>query len=120
MTHRLTFGFVVGRGAIEDGVELFAVRERHVQLEEEAIELRFGQRIGALHLERVLRGQHEERLLEGMRRAPDRDAMLLHRLEQRALRLGRGAVDLVGEHDVGEDRALAELERVAARSAFRR
>ena len=30
--------------------------------------------------------------------------MLLHRLEQRRLRLGRRAVDFVGEHDVGEDR----------------
>jgi hypothetical protein len=38
--------------------------------------------------------------------------VLLHRLEQRALRLRRGAVDLVGEDDVGEDRALAERERL--------
>jgi hypothetical protein len=30
--------------------------------------------------------------------------MLLHRLEQRRLRLGRRAVDFVGEDDVGEDR----------------
>ena len=38
--------------------------KRHVELEEEAIELRFGQRVGALHLERVLRREHEERLVE--------------------------------------------------------
>ena len=31
--------------------------------------------------------------------------MLLHRFEQRGLRLGRRAVDFVGEHDVREDRA---------------
>ena len=36
--------------------------------------------------------------------------MLLHRLEQRRLRLRRRAVDLVREHDVGEDRARLELE----------
>jgi hypothetical protein len=30
--------------------------------------------------------------------------VLLHRLEQRRLRLGRRAVDLVGQDDVGEDR----------------
>ena len=48
-------------------MQLVAVREVDVQLEQEAIELRLGQRIGALHLERVLRGQHEERLLERVR-----------------------------------------------------
>ena len=36
--------------------------------------------------------------------------MLRHRLEQRRLRLGHGAVDLVDEHGVGEDRPGAELE----------
>ena len=35
-----------------------------MQLEEEAIELRLGERVGALHLERVLRREHEERLVE--------------------------------------------------------
>ena len=50
----------------------------------------------------------------------DGDAVLLHRLEQRALRLRRGAVDLVGEDDVREDRALAELEDLAARLRRRR
>jgi hypothetical protein len=49
-----------GRGS----VQLLPIGETHVQLEEEAIELRLGQRIGALHLERVLRREHEERLLE--------------------------------------------------------
>ena len=43
--------------------------------------------------------------------AVDRDAALLHHLEQRGLGLGARAVDLVGEHDVGEDRAGVELER---------
>ena len=33
-------------------------------LEHEAVELRLGQRIGALLLDRVLGGEHEERLLE--------------------------------------------------------
>ncbi len=35
--------------------------------------------------------------------------MLLHRLQQRGLRLGRRAVDLVGQDHVGEDRPLDEL-----------
>jgi hypothetical protein len=34
--------------------------------------------------------------------------VLLHGLEQRRLRLGRCAVDLVGQHDVGEDRTRRE------------
>ena len=34
----------------------------------------------------------------------NRDAVLLHRFEQRRLRLRRRAVDFVGQHDVGEDR----------------
>jgi hypothetical protein len=38
------------------------------------------------------------------------DRALLHRLEQRGLGLGRGAVDLVGQDEVGEDRARLELE----------
>ena len=34
----------------------------HEDLEHEAVLLRFGQRIGAFLLDRVLRGQHEERI----------------------------------------------------------
>ena len=44
----------------------------------------------------------------------DGDAALLHALEQARLGLGRGAVDLVDEHDVGEDRPGPELEAVLA------
>ena len=46
----------------------------------------------------------------GWRRAVDRDLALLHRLEQRRLRLRGGPVDLVGQHDVGEQRSRLELE----------
>ena len=49
----------------------------------------------------------------GVGRAVDRDRALLHRLEQRGLRLRRRAVDLVREEDVGEDRPLA-----SGRTAF--
>ena len=45
-----------------------------------------------------------------VRHAVDGDLLLLHRLEQRGLRLRRGPVDLVGEHDLGNDRPGAELE----------
>ena len=82
--------------------------------EHEPVELRLGQRIGPFLLDRVLRGQHEERRLEVERLADHRDVLLLHRLEQGRLRLRRGAVDLVGQHDVGEDRPVDELELAPA------
>ena len=77
-------------------------------VEHEAVELRFGQRIGAFELDRVLRREHVERLIERVRAPLHGDAMLLHRFEQRRLRLRRRAVDFVGEHDVREDRARRE------------
>ena len=98
----------LGVGVVED------------DLEEEAVELRLGQREDALVLERVLGRDHEERVGELVRLPLDRDGALLHRLEQRRLRAGRGAVDLVGEEDVREDDArhedlLAHLDRVDGR-----
>ena len=54
-----------------------------MSLEEEPVELRLGQRVGALHLERVLRREHEERRVERVAVARDGDLVLLHRLEQR-------------------------------------
>ena len=85
-------------------------------VQHEAIELRFRQRIGAFLLDRILRRQHEQRPIELMAHAADRDLILLHRLEQRRLRLRRRAIDLVGQDDVGEDRAGHEPNRCASRS----
>ena len=79
----------------------------------EAVELRLGQRVGALVLDRVLGRDHEERAVEHVRRPVDGDLRLLHRLEEGGLGLRRGAVDLVDEQDVGEDRARPEAERAA-------
>ena len=49
-----------------------------------------------------------------MGRPVDGDLLLLHRFEQGGLGLRRGAVDLVGQDDLGDDRAGPELELVAA------
>lgn len=76
----------------------------------EAVTLRLGQRIGALHLDRVLRRHHHEGAGQFVGLPVDGDLALLHRLQQRRLRLGRGAVDLVADHDLREDRAGLELE----------
>ena len=40
----------------------------------------------------------------------DGHLLLLHGFQQRALHLGRGAVDLVGQQQIGEDRSLAGVK----------
>src|SRR5262245_38340586 len=79
-------------------------------LEQEAVELRLGQRVGAFVFDRVFGGQHQEHRREAMAFAVDRHLPFLHRLEQRGLRLRRRAVDLVGQQNVGEDGAVAQRE----------
>ena len=97
-------------------LRLFArARVAHDDAHEEAIDLRLGQRIRALEIDRVLRREHEEGEGQLEAIALDRDLTLLHRLEQRGLRLGGRAVDLVGEHDVREDRPGAQAERAVLR-----
>ena len=76
----------------------------------EAVALRLGEGVGALHLDGVLGRDHHERLLEHVGRVVDGDLALLHGLEQGGLGLGGGPVDLVADHDVGEDAAGPELE----------
>ncbi len=65
-------------------------------------------------LDRILRGDHQKGLRQAMRVAVHRHLALVHRLEQRGLRLGSGAVDLVGQQDVGEHRPGLELEALLA------
>ena len=84
------------------------VAERRAQ--EEAVELRLGQRERAFVLDRVLGRDEQERRGQLARDSVDRDLLLGHGLEQRGLGLRRRAVDLVDEHDVGEHRPGPELE----------
>src|SRR6202140_328382 len=63
-----------------------------------------------MKLARVLRGDHEKGFFERPRRALDGDLALPHCLEERRLTPGRCPVDLVRQHDVGEDRPGYELE----------
>src|SRR5205085_11479382 len=74
-------------------------------LEQEAIELRFRERIGALLLDRILCGDHHEALAEAMRLAVERDLAFLHRFQKCCLSLWRRAVDLVGEQELTENGA---------------
>ncbi len=60
--------------------------------------------------DRVLGGEHQERLGQAQGLAFERHLSLLHGFEQGGLGLGRGAVDLIREQNVGEDRTLAQFE----------
>ena len=64
---------VAGRRARDLDLLVFR-RVVELDQEHEPVELRFGQRIRAFLLDRVLRRQHEERRLELERLADDRDA----------------------------------------------
>ena len=85
----------------------------HRDLEHEAVFLRLGQRIGAFVFHRILRGEDGEVRRKRVGLAVDRHLPLLHRLEQRGLRLGGRAVDFIGEQERREDRPLDERELVA-------
>ena len=86
------------------------VRVADAQPHQKTVELRFRQRIGAVMFHRVLRGDHHERLRQRVRLAVDADLAFVHGFEQRRLRLRRGAIDLVGQQEIGEDRSRLELE----------
>ena len=107
-----------GRGSRHQIENLPLLRFRRitdVQLEHEAVELRFGQLIGAFLLERILRGENEERIGQRIGLVADRDLAFLHRFEQRALHLGRRAIDFVGQDQVRKNRAELGRELAAAR-----
>jgi len=77
----------------------------HFDAHQKSVELRFGQGIGAVMLDRILRGDHEKGLRQRERFAVDGDLRFVHGFEKGGLRARRGAVDFVGEDHVGEDRA---------------
>jgi hypothetical protein len=75
-----------------------------VDTQQKSVELRFRQGEYADLFARVLRGDDKEGLRQGPGFAFDTDLTFLHRFQQGALRLWAGAVDLVGEHHLGEYR----------------
>ena len=66
-------------------------------------------------LHRVLRGNHHERLRERPGVPVDGHLIFIHGFEQRRLRLGSGAVNLVGQQEVGENRSRFKFETFAMR-----
>ena len=83
--------------AAQDLLLLLFARIADVEADQESVELRFGKRIGAVQLDRILRRDHHKRLDEREGLAFHRDLPLLHRFQQRRLGFWRRAVDLVGE-----------------------
>ena len=84
-------------------------------LEHKAVDLRFGKRIGAFLLDRVLRREDKERLRERVCLVANRHLALLHRLEKRRLHLRRSAVYFVCEQQVSEHRPLLRRELASLR-----
>jgi hypothetical protein len=103
-------GLVAMNGAVDDAVQVVTGRIEHQDLHEEAIELGFGKRVGAFHLDGILRGHHQEWRFEFMRCGAAGNGAFLHGFEQCGLRFRSGAVDLVGEDEVGEDGAGLKAE----------
>ena len=104
-----------GRHQVEDLPLLRFRRVADAQFEHEPVELGFGKLVGALLLQGILRGEDQERIGQLVGLIADGHLPLLHRFEQRALDLGRGAVDLVGEDQVREERAVLDRELARAR-----
>lgn len=76
----------------------FGITDIHLQ--QEAVELGFGQRIGALLFQRVLRCENVERLRQLIGLAGHGDVVFLHGLQQRGLRARAGAVDFIGHQQL--------------------
>ena len=88
------------------------------KLQHEPIQLGLGKRICAFLFDRVFASPARRNggsRVKGF--ACGSDLPLLHGLEQRGLCLRRRPVDLVGEHDVCEDRSTYEAEHAPARRA---
>ncbi len=92
----------------------FALRSRRgisqMHAHQKSVQLRLGQGKGARLVLRVLRGDDEEWFGQRHRLAVERHLMLFHGLEQRALGLWRGAIDFIGQHELGKNRSALKSE----------
>ena len=116
--HGLGLSLVTARRRIQHPPlgELIGVID--IDLQQKAVELGLGQRIGTLLLQRVLGRQHMERRGHIIAHPRHRDVMLLHRLQQRRLGLGAGAIDLVSHQQLGKHRPFHEPEAATAAGCF--
>ena len=100
-------------------VDLFEYVDRHLLArvsdrgsDKKAIHLGFGQLVGAELIDRILRGDDDERLRHVIGGAVHGDLLLFHNLQQGGLGFRRSAVDFVSQYERCKDRPFAELELV--------
>ena len=108
----------VGGGHLEIAQDLALagrIRVAYAQAHQEAVHLRLRQRICAVVLHRILRGDHHKRARQQVRAPVDGHLALVHGFQQRRLRFGRSAIDLVRQQEIGEDRPRLEFERLGMR-----
>ncbi len=106
----LDVGFVVAGGAADDLFFFGCAGITDADLEHKAVELGFGEGIGAFLFDGVLGGHDKEGEIEGVGFSAGGDAVFLHGLEESGLGFGGSAVDLVGEKEVTEDRPTHEMQ----------
>ena len=96
----------VAGAAVTEDVDLAGkVGVAHGQTDHEAVQLGLGQQLGTGGAHRVLGGDDHKGIGQRVGDAVHRDLTLLHDLQQRRLGLTGGAVDLVGQQQVGHHRA---------------
>ncbi len=96
--------------ALQQGTLGHGVRVAQFDAHQEAVELGFRQGESADLVGRILGGDDEERFRQLPGDAFRRHLVFFHCFQQRTLRLGRGAIDLVGKDQLGKDRAGVKLE----------
>ena len=106
-------------GAGQQGAFGFRIRIAQGQAQQEAVQLRIRQWIGAGQVHRILRGDDEERVGEGTGRAIQGDLVLGHGFQQGALGARRRTVDFIGQQHMGEHRTGMELELPRLRVVYR-
>ena len=91
---------------IEDDQFLLGRRIAHHHLQHESVHLSLGQGIGSFLLDRILGRQHEKGIRQRPSLVTDGHLPLLHGLQQCGLHFARGAVDFIGQHQIGKNRSL--------------
>jgi hypothetical protein len=114
----LEFGLRASGGAASDADFFIPRGIIHADHEHEPIELGFWQWVGAFLFDGVLGCEDEEGEVEVIGATGNGDAPFLHGLEHGGLGFGGGAVDFVGEDDVGEHGSFHELERTFSSGKF--
>ncbi len=92
----------------------------NLQLEHESVQLGQRKRVRPLLLDRILRGEGDERARQGMRDSVVRHRQLLHCLEHGRLCARRRAVDFIGQQEICEHRTAHKLERSGVLAVDRR